>query len=65
MAVYPVSRVLAYLRDILNQDALLQDIWVRGEVANLARPGVWTLILQPEGLRRVPALCYVPWRVRA
>ena len=39
MAVYSVSQVLAYLRDILAQDALFQDIWVRGEVANLARPG--------------------------
>ena len=39
MAVYSVSQVTSYLRDILTQDALLQDLWVRGEVANLARPG--------------------------
>ena len=38
MAVYSVSQVLTYLRDMLGQDALLQDVWVRGEVANLARP---------------------------
>ena len=39
MAVYAVSQITSYLRDILTQDALLQDAWVRGEVANLARPG--------------------------
>ena len=39
MAVYSVSQVTSYLRDILTQDTLLQDLWVRGEVANLARPG--------------------------
>ena len=39
MPVYSVSQVVTYLRDILAQDALLQDVWVRGEVANLARPG--------------------------
>ena len=39
MAVYSVSRVLTYLRDLLEQDALVRDLWVRGEVANLSRPG--------------------------
>ena len=39
MAVYSVSQVTSYLRDLLEQDTLLQDIWVSGEVGNLARPG--------------------------
>ena len=39
MAVYSVSQVNTYLGDLLAQDVLLQDLWVRGEVANLARPG--------------------------
>ena len=39
MAVYSVSQVIGYLGDVLAQDALLQDLWIRGEVANLARPG--------------------------
>ena len=38
MAVYSVARVNRYLRDLLSQDALLQDLWVEGEVSNLARP---------------------------
>ena len=39
MAVYSVSQVTSYLKDLLEQDTLLQDIWVSGEVGNLARPG--------------------------
>ena len=39
MAIYSVSQVSSYLRDRLEYDALLQDIWVSGEVANLSRPG--------------------------
>ena len=38
MPVYSVSDLTGYLRGILERDALLQDIWVGGEVANLARP---------------------------
>ena len=40
MAVYSVSQVTAYVRGLLEQDALIQDIWVSGEVANLRRSGV-------------------------
>ena len=39
MPVYSVSQVTSYLNELLSQDELLQDIWVSGEVANLARPG--------------------------
>ena len=39
MPVYSVSQVTSYLKDLLEQDTLIQDIWVSGEVANLARPG--------------------------
>ncbi|MCX8213749.1 MAG: exodeoxyribonuclease VII large subunit [SAR202 cluster bacterium] len=39
MAIYSVSQVAGYLNDLLYQDSALQDIWVSGEVANLARPG--------------------------
>ena len=38
MPVYSVSDLTGYLRGILERDALLQDLWVGGEVANLARP---------------------------
>ena len=39
MAVYPVSQITSYLRDLIEQDFLLRDIWVGGEVADLRRPG--------------------------
>ena len=38
MAVYSVSQLTRYLRDLLQNEVLLRDVWVRGEVANLSRP---------------------------
>ena len=37
MAVYSVSEVAGYLREILREDPVLQNVWVRGEVGNLTR----------------------------
>ena len=39
MAVYTVSQVTSYLKELLDRDVLLQDIWVSGEVADLSRSG--------------------------
>ena len=39
MAVYSVTQVTSYLKGLLEQDSLLQDVWVSGEVGTLARPG--------------------------
>ncbi len=39
MAVYSVGQVHQYLKDVLGHDPVVQDLWVRGEVGNLARPG--------------------------
>ncbi len=39
MPVYHVSQVASYLREMLENDFFLNDVWVQGEVANLARPG--------------------------
>lgn len=39
MAVYPVSQITSYIRQALEYDILLQDLWVSGEIANLSRPG--------------------------
>jgi len=33
-----VSELTRYLRQLLESDEILQDIWVRGEVSNLSRP---------------------------
>ena len=37
--IFPVSHLTSYIRDLLEKDANLLDIWVTGEVSNLARPG--------------------------
>ena len=39
MPVYYVSQVTNYLREMLESDYFLNDVWVQGEVANIARPG--------------------------
>jgi exodeoxyribonuclease VII large subunit len=33
-----VSQLTGYLREVLETDAVLQDLWVQGEISNLARP---------------------------
>ena len=39
MPIYHVSQVTSYLREMLENDYFLNDVWVQGEVANLAHPG--------------------------
>ena len=36
MAIYTVSQVTTYLRDSLDRDPFLTDLWVSGEVSNLS-----------------------------
>ena len=38
-AIYTVSQLSSHTRQTLERDSVLQDVWVNGEVANLARPG--------------------------
>ena len=38
-AIYTVSQLSSHTRQTLERDSVLQDLWVSGEVANLARPG--------------------------
>ncbi len=37
--IYGVSQVTSYLRELLDYDDTLSDIWIEGEIANLRRPG--------------------------
>jgi exodeoxyribonuclease VII large subunit len=39
MLVYEVSQVTSYMKEVLSRDQVLRDLWVSGEVTNLARPG--------------------------
>jgi len=38
-AIYSVSQLSSHTRQTLERDSVLQDLWVSGEIANLARPG--------------------------
>jgi len=38
MQVFSVSQLNAYLREKLEADLFLSDLWVTGEVTNLSRP---------------------------
>ena len=38
-AIYTVSQLSSHTRQTLERDSVLQDVWVNGEVTNLARPG--------------------------
>ena len=62
MAVYSVSLITAYLRERLEFDPVLQDVWVSGEVANLRRSGTghsyFTLRDDTGSLRCVLFLSY-------
>ena len=37
--IYTVSQISAYTKQTLESDSVLRDLWVSGEVTNLARPG--------------------------
>ena len=39
MPVFTISQVTFHVRGVLEREVELQDLWVRGEVSNLARPG--------------------------
>ncbi len=36
--IWSVSRLTQHIRSLLETDATLQDVWVQGEISNLARP---------------------------
>jgi exodeoxyribonuclease VII large subunit len=57
---WSVTRLTRYLRDLLEGDARLQDLWVQGEISNLSRPssGHMYFTLKDAGA----ALRCVMWR---
>src|SRR5215210_5565443 len=38
MQILNVDQLTSYINDVLASDLVLSDVWVRGEVSNLARP---------------------------
>ncbi|MEK7872309.1 MAG: exodeoxyribonuclease VII large subunit, partial [Chloroflexota bacterium] len=39
MPVYTVAQVARYMRESLERDSLLSDLWINGEVSNVFRSG--------------------------
>ncbi len=39
MPIYSVSQITSYLKDLVERDSLLQDVWIGGEIANFSRSG--------------------------
>jgi exodeoxyribonuclease VII large subunit len=35
---WTVSRLTFYIRKLLEEDEILQDVWVQGEISNLSKP---------------------------
>ena len=37
MQIFPVSQLTRYLKEVLDSDPLLQDVWVQGEISNYSQ----------------------------
>ncbi len=59
-SLWSVSELTRYLRDLLESDDILQDLWVRGEISNLARPSSGHLYFTLKD--NTSALKCVMWR---
>jgi exodeoxyribonuclease VII large subunit len=58
--IWSVADLTRYLRDLFESDEVLQDIWVRGEISNLSRPGSGHLYFTLKD--NTSALKCVMWR---
>jgi exodeoxyribonuclease VII large subunit len=59
-SLWSVSELTRYLRDLLESDDTLQDLWVRGEISNLAHPSSGHLYFTLKD--NTSALKCVMWR---
>lgn len=57
---WSVSQITRYLRDLIEQDETLQDVWVQGEISNLSRPSSGHLYFTMKDSNS--ALRVVMWR---
>ena len=65
MNILTVSQLNTYLREALDADEILQDLWIEGEVSNLSRPasGHWYFTLK-EGEAQIRAACWKSFAAR-
>lgn len=57
---WSVAEITRYLRDLIEEDSLLQDVWVHGEISNLSRPSSGHLYYTLKD--KTSALKCVMWR---
>ncbi|HEX5690168.1 MAG TPA: exodeoxyribonuclease VII large subunit, partial [Roseiflexaceae bacterium] len=59
MNILTVSQLNTYLREMLDADEILQDLWIEGEISNFSRPasGHWYFTLK-EGEAQIRAACW-------
>ncbi|MFL5803901.1 MAG: exodeoxyribonuclease VII large subunit [Roseiflexaceae bacterium] len=65
MNILTVSQLNTYLRELLDSDEIVQDLWIEGEVSNLSRPssGHWYFTLK-EGDSQIRAACWKSYVAR-
>jgi exodeoxyribonuclease VII large subunit len=65
MNILTVSQLNTYLREALDADEILQDLWIEGEISNLSRPasGHWYFTLK-EGEAQIRAACWKSFAAR-
>jgi exodeoxyribonuclease VII large subunit len=65
MNILTVSQLNSYLRETLDADEILQDLWIEGEISNLSRPasGHWYFTLK-EGEAQIRAACWKSYVAR-
>src|SRR5574339_575256 len=60
---WTVSKLTFYIRKLLEEDEILQDVWVQGEVSNLSRPASGHVYFTLKDSSA--ALKCVPWKTSA
>ncbi len=59
MQIYSVSQVTRYLKELLETDDLLQDVWVAGEISNLSRsPAGHTYFTMKDGASQMRCVMF-------
>lgn len=61
--VWSVNQLTSYLRELIESDEILQDLWVQGEISNLSRPASGHIYFTLKD--RESALKCVIWRSSA
>lgn len=62
--VYPVSSIVRYVKNLLDQNPVLQSIWVKGEIADYSPSGAFLFFTLKEGDISLSCACFNPRGIR-